>query len=489
MSYRFVVFINYNKFLSVQGELIVSDKNSKSKKLKENLFYNIKDVALESKKKNEEKIEKFSINYKDFLNKAKTEREAVKIAIEKAKQYGFEEFDPNKKYSAFDKVYYNNRDKAVILAVIGEESLESGTLISAAHIDSPRLDLKAHPLYESNSIAYFKTHYYGGIKKYQWPVMPLSLHGVVVKKDGEVVDINIGEDDNDEKFCISDLLPHLANEQMQKPLGKAIKGEDLNVLVGNIPYDYESGEDLVKLNVMKILNDKYAIKEDDFISAELSFVPAYKASDIGFDRSMIGSYGHDDRVCAYCALEAIFNCKKPKKTVITVLADKEEVGSDGNTGLNSNYMMYFISDLAKSEGLDVNHVLSRSMCLSADVNAAFDPGFASEFDPNNSSYMGLGTVITKYTGHGGKYSTSDASAELMAKFRNIMDSNDVIWQTGELGKTDSGGGGTVAKYIANLNIDVVDLGVPVMSMHSPFEIISKFDLYMTYKAIKSFFMS
>ena len=336
-------------------------------------------------------------------------------------------------------------------------------------------------------MALFKTHYYGGIKKYQWTTIPLALHGKVIKKDGSSIDITIGEDQGDPCFCVTDLLPHLAKEQMSKTLVKSFTGEDLNVLVGSRPFRDDKGSELVKLNIMRIINEKYGIIESDFYSAELELVPAFKATDIGFDRSMVGSYAHDDRVCAYTSLMAVLNCEEPNETVMTILADKEEVGSDGNTGMKSSFFRYFIADLANQDGLKGRHVLSKSKCLSADVNAAFDPTYASVYEPMNSCYINNGVVITKYTGSGGKYDTSDASAEFMGEIRSILNSENIVWQTGELGKVDGGGGGTVAKFIANLNVDVVDLGVPVLSMHAPMEIVSKTDVYMAYKTFKKFF--
>lgn len=333
----------------------------------------------------------------------------------------------------------------------------------------------------------FKTHYYGGIKKYQWTTIPLALHGKVIKKDGSSIDIIIGEDQSDPCFCVTDLLPHLAREQMSKTLVKSFTGEDLNVLVGSRPFKDDKGSELVKLNIMRIINEKYGIIESDFYSAELELVPAFKSVDIGFDRSMVGSYAHDDRVCAYTSLMAVLNCEEPNETVMTILADKEEVGSDGNTGMKSSFFRYFIADLANHDGLKGRHVLSKSKCLSADVNAAFDPTYAGVYESMNSCYINNGVVITKYTGSGGKYDTSDASAEFMGEIRSILDSSNIVWQTGELGKVDGGGGGTVAKFIANLNVDVVDLGVPVLSMHAPMEVVSKTDVYMAYKTFKKFF--
>ncbi len=433
------------------------------------------------------KADAFAEGYKKFLNEAKTEREATQVVLSQAKEKGFQEFVPGKKYEAGDKLYYVNRDKAIILAVIGKKGIDEGVKIAAAHIDSPRLDLKPNPLYESDEIALFKTHYYGGIKKYQWVAIPLALHGVIVKKDGTKVTVKIGEEECEPKFVISDILPHLGAEQAKRTLSEGISGEELNVIVGSRPFKSDEGSELVKLNILKLLNEKYGIVESDFLSAELEVVPAFKADDIGFDRSLIGSYGHDDRVCAYPAAMAAFDIEAPDYTVISVLTDKEETGSDGNTGLQSSYLKYFIAYLAKANGLEVYQVLSKSECLSADVNSAYDPTFNSVFEKNNTSYLNKGVVITKYTGARGKSGTSDASAEYMGKIRAMLDKANVVWQIGELGKVDAGGGGTVAKYIANLDIDVVDLGVPVLSMHAPYEVISKLDLYMAYKAFYAFF--
>lgn len=433
------------------------------------------------------KADKFCEGYKDFLNSAKTEREAVIESVKQAKKAGFEEYEAGKKYEAGDKFYYVNREKAVILTVMGKKSLEKGIRLAAAHIDSPRLDLKQHPLYEDKELCLFKTHYYGGIKKYQWTTVPMSLHGIIVKADGEKITVNIGEDKNDPVFCVTDLLPHLADEQMRRPAVKLIKGEELNLLIGSRPFKDDKVSEKVKLNIMSILNEKYGIVEDDFVSAELEAVPQFKASDVGFDRSMVGSYGQDDRVCAYTALQAILKCKDPDHTCMTVLTDKEETGSDGNTGLNSSYLPYFISDLSKTYGLDGRTVMSASECLSADVNAAFDPTFADPYEAKNASFVNYGVVATKFTGARGKSGTSDASAEFVGRIRKLFDDNGIIWQTGELGKVDGGGGGTVAMYIANLNFDVIDVGVPVLSMHAPFEVTSKLDTYMAYKAFSVFF--
>ena len=386
-------------------------------------------------------------------------------------------------------MYYNNRGKALILAVIGKDGCKNGVRIAAAHIDSPRLDLKPHPLYEESELALFKSHYYGGIKKYQWTAIPLSMHGLAVLKDGTRVEIRLGEEPGEPQFCVTDLLPHLGTEQMQKTLAKAIEGENLNILAGSRPVRAEEGENLFKLNVMRLIHEKYGMTEEDFVSADIEFVPTFKASDIGFDRSLIGGYGHDDRVCAYPSLMAALNSKTPQHTVLTVLADREEIGSDGNTGLNSEFMRYFIEDLAEKEGLKVRHVLSKSKCLSADVTAAFDPTYASAYEKTNSTFVNNGVAMSKYTGSRGKSGTSEATAEFVAEVRSIFEKNDVLWQIGELGKVDGGGGGTVAMFVANLDVDVLDVGVPVLSMHAPFEVVSKTDVYMTYKGIKAFFES
>ncbi len=433
------------------------------------------------------KADEFCEGYKNFLDHAKTEREAVAFTIAAAQQAGFTEFDCTKTYAPGEKVYVNNRNKAVMFAVIGRNGTKNGVRLGIAHIDSPRLDLKPNPLYESSDLALFKTHYYGGIKKYQWPTVPLALHGVVVKKDGTTVDVYYGDEESEPCFVVTDLLPHLANEQMSKVMTKAFTGEQLNVLIGSRPFNEDKESESVKLNVMNCLFEKYGITEADFMSADLTMVPADKARDIGFDRSMIGGYGHDDKVCAYPAFMAALDTQMPDSTVITVLTDREEIGSDGATGMKSTYMVDFIADLAKADGMELRHVMARSTCLSADVNAAFDPTYASAFETNNSSFINQGAVITKYTGSGGKYSTSDATAEFMAQIRRILDDAGVLWQTGELGKVDGGGGGTIAKFVANWNADVVDLGVPVLSMHAPFEVVSKIDVFETYRALFEFY--
>jgi len=464
----------------------MEEKNSVSKELKEKLFLQRKNGYRRIDAEEEKAIFAFAEDYKRFLDVAKTEREAVIEAVKTLEANGFTEYKKGMKLNAGDKVYRNNRGKAVIAAVIGTAPIEEGVRLCAAHIDSPRLDLKQNPLYEDNELALFKTHYYGGIKKYQWTTIPMSLHGVIVKADGTSVTVNIGEDENDPVFCVTDLLPHLATEQMSRTATKLVRGEDLNLIIGSIPFRDDEASEAVKLNIMNLLFEKYGITEDDFISSELEAVPAFKARDIGFDRSLIGGYGHDDRCCAYPALRAVADCSEPVHTVVTVLTDKEETGSDGNTGLCSAYLKYFIADIAETLGSSGRSVLSASECLSADVNAAFDPTFPEVNEKNNAAFVNKGVCITKYTGARGKSGTSDASAEFAGKIRRLMNSKNVVWQTGELGKVDAGGGGTVAAYIANLDVDTIDMGVPVLSMHAPYEVISKLDLYMAYKAFAAF---
>ncbi|MFZ2539459.1 MAG: aminopeptidase [Oscillospiraceae bacterium] len=459
---------------------------SVGQKLQDELLINRKNGGLILSDSEIKEVEVYCEGYKKFLDDAKTEREAVIVSIDIAKKHGFTEYEYGKKYLAGDKIYYNNRGKAVIFAVMGTEDIEKGVNIMASHIDAPRIDLKARPLYEEGEIAYFKTHYYGGIKKYQWTAVPLALHGVIVKGDGTSVTITLGEDETDPVFCITDLLPHLAQDQMKRTLADGIRGEELNILIGSYPFRDDDASEKVKLNIIKMLNDKYGIKESDLLSAELELVPAFKAKDIGFDRSLIGGYGQDDRVCSYTALTATMEATAPKRTIICVLSDKEEVGSDGNTGLNSSYMKYFIADLAKPYNVDGRRVLSNSKCLSADVNAAFDPTFPEVTEKRNTCYINYGVVVTKYTGSRGKSGTSDASAEFTGEVQRMLDKHNVIWQTAELGKVDQGGGGTVAQYVANLNVDVIDIGVPVLSMHAPFEVTSKIDVHATYKAFVAF---
>lgn len=456
------------------------------KELKEKLFYEKKNGLLKADDATLDSMQKYCEGYKAYLDAAKTEREAVAASIALAEQRGFVPFLIGKQYNAGDKVYFNNRGKTVAFAVIGKEKADKGINITAAHVDSPRLDLKPNPLYEELELALFKTHYYGGIKKYQWTALPLALHGVFAKKDGSVVEVNIGENDADPKFVINDLLPHLAREQSKRTLSDGIRGEELNVLIGSMPFKSDEGSELVKLNILKILNEKYGVTEEDFLSAELELVPAAKACDIGFDRSLIGAYGQDDRVCAYPALTAILDVDVPQKTAIAILTDKEEIGSMGNTGLQSDFLPHVVHDICVMQGCDETVALRNSKCLSADVNAGTDPTFQDIMERRNASFLNYGVVVTKYTGGGGKSSTSDASAEYVAEVRAMLDKAGIIWQTGELGRVDAGGGGTVAMYVANLGVDVIDLGVPVLSMHAPYETTSKLDVYMCYRAMYEF---
>ena len=453
--------------------------------LKEKLFYDHKNVYKVSDADEIDRINGYAVGYMDFLGKAKTEREAVAEGIRMAEKEGFVAYTMGMPVEKGGKYYYNNRGKALYLFIIGSESMEKGIRISAAHVDSPRLDLKQVPLYESAEMGFFKTHYYGGIKKYQWMALPLALHGVVYTKDGEKVDICIGEDECDPVFYINDLLPHLGKDQMQKKLGEAFTGEDLNILIGSEPCKDED-TDAVKLNVMMLLNEKYGITEADFLSAEISAVPAFKPRYVGFDRSLIAAYGHDDRVCAYPAMTALFENPTPTHTLMAILADKEEIGSEGNTGMKCEVFIDIMKELCMATGANYHVTKENSKCLSADVNAAYDPNFAEVFEKKNSSHINHGVVMTKFTGARGKSGSSDASAEFVSYVRNVFDKHNVVWQTGELGKVDQGGGGTVAAYIANRNIDTIDLGVAVISMHAPYEVIAKADLYMAHKAFSAF---
>ncbi len=457
-----------------------------AKELQKSLTWEFPHIAKEAPAQTEEAAE-YCEGYKAFLNKAKTEREFVTEAVKILSENGYTPYEIGKKYQAGDKVYLVNRKKALIMTTFGEKSLEEGIRLNIAHIDSPRLDLKPNPLFEKTDIAYLKTHYYGGIRKYQWATIPLSMHGVVIKKDGEAVNICIGEEEGDPVFCVTDLLPHLAAEQNERKLKDGIKGEELNVIIGSVPYADEEIKEPVKLLVLKLLNDRYGMTEKDFIRAEIELVPAVKAVDVGLDRSLVGAYGQDDKVCGYTALTAEIATKLPTYTTVTVLADKEEIGSVGNTGLDSDFSLHYIEYLAEAEGVNVKTVLRNSICLSSDVNAAYDPTFASVYEERNSCYINKGCVLTKYTGARGKSGSNDASAETMAKIVEIMDAEGVYWQTGELGAVDVGGGGTVACYVAKMNVDVVDLGVPILAMHSPFELASKLDIYNTYKAFKAFY--
>ncbi|MCI8332143.1 MAG: aminopeptidase [Clostridiales bacterium] len=457
-----------------------------TKDLQEKLFYKPCNVYDHMNSTDEAAMETMSQSYIRFLAEAKTEREAVAYAVRRAKENGFSEYQFGQPVKAGDKLYFNNRGKSIYLFRVGSEPIEEGLRITAAHVDSPRVDLKQNPLYEDGNMGFFKTHYYGGIKKYQWTTVPLALHGVVIKKDGTSVDIKIGEEAGDPIFYINDLLPHLAADQMRKTMAEGIGGESLNILIGSKPYEDREATDRIKLNLLSLLYDKYGIAEADFMSAELCAVPAFPPREIGFDRSLIGGYGHDDRVCAFPALEALFDTDDSAHTCMVILADKEEIGSDGNTGMKTWCFVDIINELADALGGNANTVRMHSKCLSADVNAAFDPNFKDVYEPKNASFVNHGVVLTKYTGSRGKSGTNDASAEYVAFVRQLFDKAGVVYQTAELGKVDIGGGGTVAKYIAEKNIEVVDLGVAVVSMHAPYEVIAKADLYMTYKGMCAF---
>ncbi|MBR1456991.1 MAG: aminopeptidase [Oscillospiraceae bacterium] len=427
-------------------------------------------------------VERYAKEYMAFLNDSRTEREAVENAVRLAEERGFVPFVPGMELVPGMKVYKNNRGKALLLAVIGKRSLSEGSVIAGAHVDSPRLDLKQVTMYESDEMCYFKTHYYGGIKKYQWVTIPLELHGVVALKNGEVVKVTIGREPDEPKFVITDLLPHLAQDQMKKTMAEGITGEGLNILIGSTPYA-DDGKDRVKLAVMSLLNDLYGITEEDFLSAELTAVPAFDVCEIGLDRSLIGGYGHDDRVCAYAELKAIFDVEAPEKTCVCILADKEETGSDGVTGMQSAAFDCFMEDLCAAQGVEVRRCLEKSFCLSADVTNAFDPVYPEVSEKRSESKVNYGMAICKFTGARGKSGTSDASAEIVAYLRGLFEKAGVVWQMAELGKVDQGGGGTIAKFMANRNIDTIDAGVPVLSMHAPFEVVAKFDCYMTYKGV------
>lgn len=463
----------------------MSEKTAGQKKLEE-LSYKKRNVYEEASPEKIDSIYKYSKGYMNFLDNAKTEREAVAASVAMLTAAGYTEYHFGDSLKVGDKKYLNHHGKSLVAFYIGDNDIErNGIKLLAAHIDSPRLDLKQVPLYEEAGMGFFKTHYYGGIKKYQWTSIPLALHGVVIKGNGESVDVKIGEDDNDPVFYINDLLPHLAQNQVTAPLGSAISGESLNILVGGLPYADEDVSDKIKLTVLSIINEKYGITEEDFISAELSLVPSFKARDIGFDRALIGSYGHDDRVCAYPAITALLDTDT-HESVMVVLADKEEIGSEGITGMQSDFFVDLIDEIAASLNKNGIVIRSRSKCLSADVTAAYDPNYAEVYEKKNSAMLSCGTTMNKFTGSRGKSGTSDASAEFVGYIRRIFAENGIIWQTGELGKVDQGGGGTVAKYIANHNIETVDLGVPVISMHAPYEVVSKADVYSTYEAFCAF---
>lgn len=435
-----------------------------------------------------EQCGELSESYKAFLDAGKTERLCAARAKELAVRAGFVPFDPEgPALQCGTRFYQIHRDKAVILGVAGRQGVSAGVNLAVAHIDSPRLDIKPNPLYEDCDMALFKTHYYGGIKKYQWTATPMALHGVVMTRSGQKVEVDIGEGVGDPVFCVTDLLPHLAGEQMDKKMSQGVTGESLNLLVGLHPFADDKVSQKVKLNILNLLYEKYGMIEEDFLCAELEAVPAFLAKDVGLDRSMIGAYGQDDRVCAFAALQAMLDCDAPERTCLCVLADKEEIGSMGTTGIQSRYLENLLADLCHQEGIPLRRVLSCSTCLSADVNAALDPNYQDVSEKNNSSRLGGGVVLTKYTGSRGKSGSSDASAELLGKLRFLFEENGVVWQIGELGKVDQGGGGTVAQFVANLDVETIDCGVAVLSMHAPFEITAKVDLYMTWQAIKAFY--
>ncbi len=451
---------------------------------KEDLIYEKKTVYERGGKELCDRAYAYAKGYMNYLNEGKTEREALKYSIALCEKKGYRPYHLGDAIHVGDKLYYNNRGRNLYVFSVGSEPIHEGIRLTVAHIDAPRIDLKQCPLYEESGMAFFKTHYYGGIRKYQWVATPLALHGVIVKKDGSVVDVNIGEDENDPVFYITDLLPHLGQEQSKLPLGEGIKGEQLNILIGSRP-DEDDGS--VKLAVLKLLYEKYGITEDDFLSSELCVVPADQARDVGLDRSMISAYGHDDRVCAYPILTALLESDDSVHTKMCVLADKEETGSDGPGGMQSDLLVDLIREIANALGGNEAVVRANSKCLSADVSAAYDPNFPEVFEKRNTPLLACGAVFTKFTGSRGKSGTNDASAEYLGWLRSVLSHDDVIWQAGELGKVDCGGGGTVAKYVSKHNIDTVDLGVPVLSMHAPYEVIAKVDLYETYRAASAFY--
>ena len=458
--------------------------------LKEKLF-NKKDNGWETLDSNQkEEVFDLSKKYMDFLNIAKTERELIKHARKLANENGYKDIMEFDTLKPGDKIYFVNREKSMYLAIIGEKSIEEGLHIIGSHVDSPRLDLKPNPLYEDTGLAYFKTHYYGGIKKYQWTTIPLSIHGVIVKANGEKIEVNIGEDEEDPIFTITDLLPHLAQEQMEKKLKNGVDGEDLNLLIGSIPYSSSKISEKVKLNILNILNQKYGITEADLTSSEIELVPAFKARSLGFDGSMVAAYGQDDKVCAYTSLHAMMELENVKNTAVCILSDKEEIGSMGNTGMESHMFDFFISEILNKLGVNRPNLLDKVFCfskmLSSDVDAGFDPIYASVSDKHNAGFLGKGISLNKYTGARGKSGASDANAEYVAWVRNILERNDIKYQIAELGKVDIGGGGTIAYIIANKGADVIDCGVPVLSMHAPYEVTSKYDIYSAYKTYKAF---
>ena len=467
-------------------------EKTQGEELKERLF-DCKKNGWESTSEEEgRKIFQYCDGYINFLSKSKTEREIVKNATQMARERGFKSIDEYESLKPGDKVYYVNRAKAVYAAVLGVKPVEAGLNIIGSHIDSPRLDLKPNPVYEDSGFAYLKTHYYGGIKKYQWTTIPLAIHGVIVKTNGERIEICIGEDEIDPIFTITDLLPHLAQEQMERKLKEGIKGEDLNLLIGSIPYDDNEVSEKVKLNILNILNKKYGITEVDFLSSEIELVPAFKARSLGLDSSMVAAYGQDDKICVYTSLTAILEIENPKNTAVCMIVDKEEIGSMGNTGMESHVFDTFISVILNKMGINRVNLLDMVFCnskmLSADVDAGLDPIYATASEKNNASYLGRGVGISKYTGARGKSGASDANAEFVAWVRNLLEKNNIRYQISELGRVDLGGGGTIAYILANKGMDVIDCGVPVLSMHAPYEVTSKFDVFAAHKMYKAFWM-
>ena len=464
------------------------EENNKGKLLREQLLNQKKNGWDKVDEATERAIFDYCEGYKVYLDRGKTERTCVDYTLELIEAAGFVPLERGMELVPGMKVYRVNRGRGINLAVIGSAPLDQGVSIVAAHIDAPRLDLKPTPLYEDSEIAFLKTHYYGGIRKYQWVTIPLELRGVVVLKDGSVVNVSVGGNPGDPQFTINDLLPHLGADQSKKPLGEAIPAESLNLVVGSRPLKDDEGDGRVKLAVMQILNEKYGITEADFISAEIEAVPAFNATDIGFDRTLLGAYGHDDRVCAYAGLKAMLDLEgTPCRTAVCVLADKEEIGSEGVSGMQSAFFDTFMEDLCDSQNVPLRACYEKSFCLSSDVTAAFDPNFAEVYERNNSAFVNYGVGLSKYTGARGKGGCSDAGAEAVGYIRRLLDDRGVLWQMAELGKTDQGGGGTVACYMANRNIDTLDAGVPVLSMHSPFETVSKLDCYMTYAACRALY--
>lgn len=464
--------------------------SEETKELKERLFNKKENGWLKVDEEKDKIIMNFSNEYIYFLNNGKTERECATFAKKMLDENGFKCICEYETLKPGDKVYYINRNKSVYAAVIGSKKVQEGINVVGAHIDSPRLDLKPNPLYEDGGFAYFKTHYYGGIKKYQWTTIPLAIHGVIVKTNGEKINVNIGESDEDPIFTITDLLPHLAQEQMERKLKEGVKGEDLNLLIGSRPYNDKEIDEKVKLNILNILNNKYGIIEADFLSAELELVPAFKARSLGFDSSMVAGYGQDDRVCAYTAIRGLLDTHNPEKTAVMILSDKEEIGSVGNTGMESLVFDYFISEILNKTGENkpdlIRKVFCNSRMLSSDVDAGFDPIYASVSDTKNAGYLGKGIAVVKYTGARGKSGASDANAEFVAEIRKMLDDNKIDYQLTELGKVDVGGGGTIAYILANKGVDVIDCGVPVLSMHAPYEVTSKYDIYCAYEAYRVF---